>query len=359
MEKIKETGSFFDTIQNAQSVKIYGRQEKRYQQWKKYYLSAANESISLTKAKLWYSTSEGLFEGVENILLLCAGAYAVISQSMTLGMLFAFFAYRTIFTNQSKSMINNLLELKLLTVHLDRLSDVENEEIESNLIGTITLNDEIKGEIEVRNVSFKFTGSKEYLFENVSFKISAGENVALTGPSGCGKSTMMKLMMGLIQPTSGKILIDGLDINDIGLNQYRKHIAAVSQMEKLITGNILDNITFFDDNPSLKKAIDAARKACIHDDIQKSPMQYQTIVSDTSSTLSGGQAQRVLLARAIYKNPSILFLDEATSSLDQKNEKAIVKSLIELNMTRVSIAHRAETIAMADRIIDFEKLLSK
>jgi ATP-binding cassette subfamily B protein RaxB len=357
MEKIKENGSFFDTIHNAQSVKIYGREEKRYQHWKKFYLSSANESVELTKAGLWYGSSEGLFEGIENVLLLCAGAFAVINESMSLGMLFAFFAYRTIFTGQSKSMINNVLELKLLTIHLDRLSDVENEEIEANLIGKNISSNVTKGEIEVRNLSFKFTGSKEFLFENVSFKIKAGENVVFTGPSGCGKSTLIKIIMGLMQPESGKVLVDGCDINDIGMIKYRKHIAAVSQMESLIAGNIMDNITFFDDITSMERVVDSAKKACVHDDIIKSPMQYNTVVGDTSNTLSGGQAQRVLLARAIYKQPKILFLDEATSFLDQSSEKAIVKSLKELPMTRISVAHRMETIAMAEREIKFEDLL--
>jgi ATP-binding cassette subfamily B protein RaxB len=357
MEKIKETGSFFDSINNAQSVKIYGREEKRYQHWKKFYLSSANESISLAKASLWYGSSEGLFDGIENILLLCAGAFAVINESMSLGMLFAFFAYRAIFTQQSKSMINNVLELKLLTVYLDRLSDIENEDIEPHLIGKIT-NDEIfRGEIEVKNLSFKFLGSKEYLFENISFKIKAGENVVFTGPSGCGKSTLIKIIMGLMQPESGRILIDGFDINDIGMINYRKNIAAVSQMESLISGNIMDNITFFDDVTSVERVVDSAKKACVHDDIVKSPMQYHTVVGDTSSTLSGGQAQRVLLARAIYKQPKILFLDEATSYLDQASEKEILKSLKELSMTRISVAHRIETIAMAGREIKFEDLL--
>lgn len=351
VEKVKETNSFYETISNMQSVKIYGKESQRYQQWKKYYLSSANESITLAKSKMWYSSTESLLDGLENITLLGLAALTVINGDLTLGMMFAFFAYQTIFSKQSKSMLNNIIELKLLGVHMDRLNDIDSHSVEENILGQPGLKPTICGKIEVKNLSFKYPGTDTPLFENLSLTIEAGENIVLTGPSGCGKTTLMKIIMGLIQPEAGEIIIDGVNIKSMGLQHYRKSISAVSQKESLISASVLDNITFFSKPVNMEQVIASSEKAEIHDDIMLLPMQYQTLTGDVGSTFSGGQEQRILLARALYKNPKILFMDEATSFLDQKNEKEIVKTLKKLNITRVSIAHRQETINMASRII--------
>lgn len=359
IEKVDETSSFYETLSNIQSVKIYGKETERYQQWKKHYLSAANESINLSKSKMWYSSSETLLSGVENIVLLGIAASIVISGNMTLGMMFAFFAYQIIFSQQSKSMFNNLIELRLLGIHLDRLNDIESAEVEKDLIGQPSIEHNFKGKIEVRNLYFKYPGTSEYLFENLSLTIEPGENVVITGPSGCGKTTLMKIMMGLIQPEAGDIIIDGISIKTLGLKHYRKNISAVSQRETLIAGNVIDNISFFEKPINMDKILSSTKQADIHEDIMLLPMQYQTLTGDIGNTFSGGQEQRILLARALYKNPKILFMDEATSFLDQKNEKEIVKTLSELNITRISIAHRQETISMASRVIELNNRKNK
>lgn len=356
LEKVKETTSFYETLANIQSVKTYGKETERYQQWKKHYLSSANESINLSKSKMWYSSTETLLSGIENVLLLGIAASIVISGTMTLGMMFAFFAYQVIFSQQSKSMFNNFIELRLLGVHLERLNDIESTFVEENMMGQPALKTEIKGKIEIKNLHFKFPGSEGYLFENLSLTINPGENIVITGPSGCGKTTLMKIMMGLIQPEAGEILIDGINIKTLGLRHYRKHISSVSQKESLISGSVLDNITFFSKPIDMKKVVDSSNKADIHQDIMLLPMQYQTLTGDIGNTFSGGQEQRILLARALYKEPKILFMDEATSFLDQQNEKDIVETLKQLKITRVSVAHRKETIEMASRIIELNNL---
>jgi ATP-binding cassette subfamily B protein RaxB len=352
LSKVKEDSFFLETMRTMESVKIYGGQEERFQGWKKLYLNVANYSISISKIKMWYKSLEDVLEGFEYILLLALAAIAVISDSMSLGMMFAFFAYRNIFSLQGKSMIDNIISLKLLSVHLDRLADIENVDEEQNVFGTTDVKNPVLGNITLENICFKYRGKDEYIFKDFSLDIKAGENIVITGKSGSGKTTLLKIIMGLIPIESGRILIDGVDIKQMGLAHYRKYISAVSQKEHLMTESILTNISFFNKPINIDNIHKSSKLACIHDDIMKMNMQYNTISGEMGGNISGGQEQRVLLARALYKKPSILFLDEATSFLDQETEKIIVENIKNLGITRVSIAHRQESIDMADRKIE-------
>ena len=352
LSKVKEDSFFLETMRTIESVKIYGGQNERYQGWKKLYLNVANYSINISKIKMWYKSLETLIEGVEYIILLSLSATFVIADEMTLGMMFAFFTYRTIFSSQGKSFIDNIISLKLLTLHLERLNDIENVDEESHLFGKKEYKKDILGKIELDNISFKHKGKDDYVFKNFSLTIEAGENIVITGKSGAGKTTLLKIIMGLIPIESGRILIDGVDLEHLGLNHYRKYISAVLQKEHLISESILNNISFFKKPIDMDKVDSAAKISCIYDDIMKMNMQYHTISGELGGNLSGGQEQRILLARAIYKNPSILFLDEATSFLDLETEKEIVANIKKLGITRISIAHRKESIEMADRIVN-------
>jgi ATP-binding cassette subfamily B protein RaxB len=188
------------------------------------------------------------------------------------------------------------------------------------------------------------------LLTNVNLLLVAGASIAITGPSGAGKTTLMKIMLGLLQPTSGKIYLDGKDITQVGLKHYRKKIAAVMQDDTLLTGSIADNISFFDPQPDYLKIEQCAQLAAIHEDINKMTMGYNSLVGDMGSNLSGGQIQRLLLARALYQSPCVLFMDEATSHLDKENEAKISEQIQHLPMTRIMIAHRQETINMAEHV---------
>lgn len=355
---IKESHYFLETIRSMESVKSYAVGNERYNGWKKHYLSATNQSISKSKIKMWSNSIEDLFSGIEDILILFIGATFIIYESLTLGTLFSFIAFKSICSLQSKSLINKLYELKLLGIHLDRLSDVEFAEEEKNIFGLPEYRDvKIRGQITLENIYFKHKGAKEYLFENFSLNINAGENIVLVGKSGCGKSTLQKIMMGLLPIESGRILLDGIDIKNYGLNNFRKQIAVVSQNEKLLADSILNNISFYKKPINFDKIRTCAKNSMISEHIESLNMQYESLIDEMSSTISGGQAQRILLARALYREPKIMFLDEATSALDIDTEKAIVKTLTSLGITRISIAHRKETIKMADRIIDLNILL--
>ena len=186
---------------------------------------------------------------------------------------------------------------------------------------------------------------------NVSFKIEPGEIVALIGPSGCGKTTLMKVMMGLFKASAGEVLIDGVPLEKLGIANFRNQVAAVMQDDQLLSGSISDNICFFDAQADMEKIESCAKMAMIHQDIMNMPMGYNSLIGEIGASLSGGQKQRVLLARALYRSPKILFLDEATSHLDVALEHGVNQSIQHLNMTRVIIAHRPDTIRSAQRVI--------
>jgi ATP-binding cassette subfamily B protein RaxB len=212
----------------------------------------------------------------------------------------------------------------------------------------------VKGKLSLENISFSYSDDQAPILKDINLTLNSGESIAITGPSGAGKTTLIKIMLGLLQPTSGKVLLDGMDITQLGLKNYRKQLAAVMQDDTLLAGSIADNISFFDPQPNYLKIEQCARHAAIHSDITKMTMGYNSLVGDMGSNLSGGQLQRLLLARALYQSPSVLFLDEATSHLDQENEAKISEQIKYLEMTRIMIAHRQETINMADKVFELQ-----
>jgi ATP-binding cassette subfamily B protein RaxB len=264
-------------------------------------------------------------------------------------MLFAFVAYKEQFSARVAGLIDKLIELRMLSLQGERLADIvltpPEEESPSTPI------DGIDASLEVRAASFRYSDPEPFVLLNCAFTVAPGESVAVVGPSGGGKTTLVKLMLGLLQPTDGKILAGGVDIQKLGIDRYRKLVGTVMQDDQLFAGSIADNISFFDPAPDHAAIEHFARLAAVHDDISAMPMGYNTLIGDMGAALSGGQRQRVLLARALYKRPRILFLDEATSALDVQKERAVNEAIRGLNLTRIIIAHRPETIASADRVI--------
>ncbi len=244
----------------------------------------------------------------------------------------------------------------MLSLHLERISDIAHANDESYLDTVHEELPSIKGEIKLKEVCYRYSEEEPWLLENINLTIQPGECVAIIAPSGFGKTTLMKIMMGLIQPQQGSVSIDGKDVRHIGLRNYRRFTSAVMQEDQLLSGSIAENIAFFDNTPSQQRIEECAAAAGILPEIMAMPMGMQTLVGDMGSTLSGGQVQRLLLARALYANPSVLFLDEATSHLDVGIEQHINAMLKGLGITRVMIAHRQETIAMADRVINLAEI---
>ena len=244
----------------------------------------------------------------------------------------------------------------MMWLHLSRIADIALEEQERSLETDHPELENVSGKIELKNISYRYNENEPYIFENISLTIDAEECVALIAPSGFGKTTLMKIIMGLLPPTSGSVMIDGKDITQIGLNNYRNVTSAVMQGDDLLSGSLADNISFFSIDQDMQRLEQVAKDAFIYDDISAMPMGFHSLAGDMGSTLSGGQVQRILIARALYKNPKVLFLDEASSALDTITERKINTVLKNLGITRVMISHRQETIQMADRTIDLTQV---
>ncbi|MCF6319309.1 MAG: peptidase domain-containing ABC transporter [Proteobacteria bacterium] len=344
----KQMSNFMETVVAIQSIKLFGNETERQSVWQNYYADNMNSNIQVGKLDIRYAFINGLIFGIENVLVIYLAATQVIDSLLTVGMLFAFMSYKRQFTAKASLLVDKMIEFKMLSLHLERLGDIVLSEQEQDVDSKMKLS-EVKGGLSLENISFKYSDNDPLILHDLSMHIKQGESVAIVGPSGCGKTTLVKIMLGLLQPESGKVLIEGHDIRKVGLRAYRGMVATVMQDDKLLSGTIADNICFFEPNFDQERIEECAQMAAIHFDIIMMPMAYHTLIGDMGSSLSGGQKQRLLLARALYKQPKILFLDEATSSLDVKLEKVVNTTVKKLNITRIIIAHRPETIAMADR----------
>ena len=353
----RSSSQFLETLQGILPIKAFLKEGVRFNSWRNGYINSLNADIKIARINVIYTIANQLLFHIEHIIVVCIGATLVLANQLSVGMLIAFLSYRLLLVNKATSFIQNIFDYKLIAIQLNRLSDIlfQFPEVIGSGCGGV---EQITGSLSVKNLCFKYNANDHYIFKNISLTINAGEKIAIIGSSGCGKSTFLKVIMGLLSTQEGDIFIDGILLNDFGLKNYREITASVMQEDTLFTGSIIDNIAFFDENIDLQQVYKASKAACIHDAICALPMGYETLVGDMGSTISGGQKQRILLARALYKKPKILFLDEATSHLDVENEKNINQSLKSMKITQIIIAHRHETIQMADRVINLEMINS-
>ncbi|TMO54353.1 peptidase domain-containing ABC transporter [Pseudoalteromonas phenolica] len=357
MARAEENSNFMETVRGIQTIKLFGSEVKREGQWQNRYANAINQNIRIGNFNIGYEAINRALFGIENIVVVYLAAHLVIQGGFSTGMLFAFMSYKRQFMEKTANLIEKFIEFKMLGLHFERIADIALTEKEDLQPANIKRHS-IEGDIEIKGVSFAYSDATPNVLDNLSLKIKAGESVAITGPSGCGKSTLLKLLLGLNKAKSGEVLIDGVPLEQIGARQYRQQIAAVMQDDELLSGSVSDNIAFFDSPVDMERVVYCAQLAAIHDDIAQMPMGYDSLIGDMGSSLSGGQKQRIILARALYKQPKILFMDEATSHLDTNLEADINEAVSRLDITRVIIAHRKETIASADREIKLVKPLT-
>ncbi|WP_435102723.1 peptidase domain-containing ABC transporter [Arhodomonas sp. AD133] len=347
-----EQSNFMETVRGIQSIKLFGKEVDRQTLWQNRYADVINTGIRLGKFRIGFDTVNGLLFGLENIAVIYLGASQVLENSLTVGMLYAFVSYKRQFTEKANALIEKAMEFKMIRLHLTRIADIAKTPSEKTLDASPAENGPpLSGNLEVSQVCYRYSPNDPDLFRDLSLRVESGEAVALVGPSGCGKTTFMKIMLGLLPPNSGQVSVDGMELERLGLRHYRSQIAAVMQEDQLMSGAIADNISFFDPQADQAWIERCAQLACIHHDIAAMPMGYNSLVGDMGTTLSGGQKQRLLIARALYRQPRLLFLDEATSHLDPQTEQQVNHHLRQLNITRILIAHRETTIQMADRVV--------
>ncbi|EPY7206510.1 peptidase domain-containing ABC transporter [Klebsiella quasipneumoniae] len=351
----RSNSHFMESLYGISTVKALNLRKRRSQHWLNINIDASNASIKQTRFDMMFGGVNTFITSIDQVAVLWLGAIMVIDNEMTLGMFMAFNSYRGQFSQRATNLIDLLMQLRMLSLHNERLSEIVFSEPEQELPTREIFAPESGAKLEIKNLSYQYDPFLQPIFSNLNITVEPGESVALIGPSGVGKTTLLKVMCGLLSPTSGDVLADNLDITKIGLNNYRLGIACVLQEDRLFSGSLIDNISGFEDNVDLDFVMECAKRCNIHDEIMKMPMGYETIVGELGLGISGGQKQRILIARALYRKPSILFMDEATSHLDLKNESVINQSISALSITRIIVAHRPSTIASADRVIDLSQ----
>jgi ATP-binding cassette subfamily B protein RaxB len=347
----QESSTFIESVRAIQSVKLFNRESERESLWLNRYSDVVTANVRLGRAKIAFGAANDLIFGLEAIITVYLAAKLALANALTVGMIFAFMSYRQHFTDKAVQLVEKALDFRLLGLHLERLSDIALTPLERGHDQPIAYLRDLEGGVELRNVCFRYAESEPLVLQDINLTIAPGEFVSIMGPSGGGKTTLIKIMLGLLEPTSGEVLVDGTPLPSIGARVYREQVAAVMQEDQLLSGSIADNICFFDSAFDQQRMIACAQLAGIHQEIMAMPMTYNSLVGDMGSSLSGGQKQRVLLARALYRQPRILFMDEGTAHLDVDNERYVNESLKRLSITRISVAHRPDISAGADRII--------
>lgn len=343
----------YQFITSMQEIKLQGCEKRRRWEWED--TQADLFKIQMKSLKLQQTQEAGsvFINEIKNIFITVLAATAVINGQITLGTMLAI----QYIVGQLNSPIENLMSfvynLQDVKISLERINEihlVNNEESGGKSLTSF----KGKKEISIDNIDFKYNlHGIEKILDNISFRIPEGKITAIVGASGSGKSTLIKLMLGYYPVQNGTIKISNHDIKDYNLKWWRKHCGVVMQEGVIFSESIAKNIAVGDDNIDRKRLEKAVKIACIHDFIMKLPLKYDTKIGHDGMGLSLGQRQRILIARAVYKNPDFIFLDEATNSLDSKNEHEIVDNLENFykGKTVIVVAHRLSTIKNADQII--------
>lgn len=372
----QEQSHLLETLRTIGPLKQAGRELERQAQWQKRRGELMAREVRTAGLATHFQAARSLLLGLENLVVLALGATFVTPMSltgtvapaawsdlvsgwgqwagsnpMTLGMLFAFLAFKSQFSHRVAALIDRVAEWRALSVPRERLADIVLEPPETADPRPDADLSPLPARLELRDVGFRHGPQEPWLLRGVNLIIEPGEQVAITGPSGCGKTTLLRLALGLLRPTEGQVLYGGHPIEQLGLQNLRGITAAVLQDDLLLAGTVLDNIAFLDESPDAARAVACAQAAQLHTDIVGWPMGYDSHVGELGIGLSGGQRQRLLIARALYRQPRLLVLDEATSHLDTSCELAFNSVLQGLSMTRLVVAHRAETLAAARRVL--------
>lgn len=342
---------FMETLYGIATIKMQGFSERRSIHWLNLEIDTINTEIKITKMDLLFGGVNSLITACEQIAMLWLGSRLIIDNDITIGMFIAFGVFREQFADRIWSLTNFLTKLRMMHLHNERVADIALNTQEKKKPDREILKTMKPVALEINALSYRYDDHSAAVFRGLSFQVLAGESVAITGPSGAGKTTLMRVLCGLFEPQTGSVMIDGNDIQQLGLNNYRKIIGCVMQDDKLFSGSIRENICGFDENADYEWMEECARASFIHGAIVKMPMGYDTLVGELGEGLSGGQKQRIFIARALYRKPGILFMDEATSALDEESETYVNQAIKKLNITRIIIAHRQSTIASVERVI--------
>jgi ATP-binding cassette, subfamily B, bacterial len=313
-------------------------------------------NVALRRGRLEASVEAvtGTLQVGSPLAILVYGGFQVLNGGISLGTMLAFAALAAGFLEPLAPLIDTGLKLQLLRSYMKRISDILDAPREQEGQEVVTVH-RLSGQVRAEGISFAYGPLAPAVVKDVSLQVQQGQQLGIVGRTGSGKSTLAHLLLGIYPPTSGRILFDGKDLAELELRSLRRQIGIVTQRPYLFGAIIRQNIALT--NPAMphQMVADAARLACIHDEIVAMPMGYETLLLDGGASLSGGQQQRIALARAVAHRPTILLLDEATSDLDSVTERMVHRNLSTLGCTRIVIAHRLSTVVDADLILVMEE----
>jgi len=349
--KADVSGHFQESLSEASLIKAYANEDRARNHLMTLFGKVFQINLEQRAINSLAGLSINAMPGLARILTLAVGAVWVIKGQWTIGSLLAFQAFLAYVFGPAQFLASSNLQFQKALAALERVSAIFDIAPEDNRKDGRKV-DKLKGDIEFRKVSFGYNGYEPVL-KDISLHIRPGERVALVGPSGIGKTTLMSLILRFYQTAGGEIYFDGLPASDYNTDSLRRRIGYASQDPKVLSGTVFENLSYGDPEAGTAQILQAARISAIHDDIEKLPQSYETVIGEKGLTLSEGQKQRLSIARALVKGPDILILDEPTSALDSMTEKSIFDALpSQVNGKTVLVAsHRISTIMQADRIL--------
>ncbi len=340
-----------ESLRAAQSIKMMSGESQRTEDWQNLFVRRINTQIRIGNLGIAdAAVHRGLFQAL-HIGIVYLLARSVLEGEMSIGQLSAFVAYTGMFAARFAGVINSVFECRLLRVPLDRLADIVFGDNEPYSAASAEVAN-FSGALQAKGLCFAFTGAKSRIIENCSLDAGGGEFVAIRGRSGCGKSTLLRLFAGIERPTNGELFYDRKPAAAWPLSDIRRQVATVFQDDALVSGTIASNIALFARDIDRQRLRAVARKAVIDGDIEGLPMAYETPIGDLGAALSSGQVQRILFARALYRRPRLLLLDEFTSGLDENTEQLLVAELLRLPVTRIVVTHSPAVMRAADRVFE-------
>ena len=351
----KLAGATVAGIEMIETIKASGAENGYFEKWSGYQASVNTQKMKFTNLNQYLGLIPSLVSSLTSTAVLAIGVFLTIQGKFTIGMIMAFQGYMSSFTSPALSLISAGQGIQEMRTEMERVEDVmkypsyvnyENESWDEN-----KEYDKLSGLVEMRNVTFGYSRLSEPLIENFNLTLKPGSRVAFVGSSGCGKSTLAKLISGLYQPWSGEILFDGKSINQIDHSVFTGSLAVVDQDIILFEDTIANNIKMWDSSIEDFEMIMAARDAHLHEDIMQREGGYQYKITEGGKDFSGGQRQRMEIARVLAQDPTIIILDEATSALDAKTEYEVINSIKDRGITCIVVAHRLSTIRDCDEII--------
>lgn len=339
--------SLFESLAGAASVQAFGLQARRATHWQQAFVRASNAKTAQGRLAIAASAGQGVIALADQLSFLALGVIGIGNKSLTLGMLFALLSLRGRLATAVGGVLAAGRELYLLRNHLDRVGELLIEP-SSPCAGPAAVRSVPSGRIECDGLCYAWHAGRTVVTD-FCCEIDAGERVVLCGPSGIGKTTLLRLLACELEPREGEVLFDGWGARQWDRDWLRRHFGVVRQADRLFTGSVADNIAGFSTHPDPLRIRHAAELAAVWDELLTLPMQLDTPLGDGGAGLSGGQFQRVVLARALYRTPKILLLDEPTSQLDERTERRVLRNLAGLGATIVSIAHGPDAIRLGGR----------